>query len=198
MRECEQRLGSYVVRADELIEDFPASGCQVCTQAIPAAPQLTQGVQPLRISWIPELVVVVVSGLNDDQLIIGRAMDEAVLIVDPPGPEAGEVAAQRLRLAGTFEYGSWPRQIEGLVWGEGGGFSCRQSRRSDAGAPTQQFPRGAYPHFGDRAHLSRSCPLGRSGADRLYGALRAMDSSARPRTWAGLRSAPPARQLSPP
>src|SRR5918992_120590 len=54
MRECEQRLGPRVVRADELIH--------------------------------------------------GRAIDEAVLIVDPPGPEAGEVAAQRLRLAGTFEW----------------------------------------------------------------------------------------------
>ena len=46
-----------------------------------------------RVLALPHLmdtgsVVVVVSGLNDDQLIIGRAIDEAVLIVDPPGPEA--------------------------------------------------------------------------------------------------------------
>ena len=49
--------------------------------------------------------VIVVPGLNDDQLIICRAIDETVFIVYPPGPEAGEIAAQWLRLASTLERG---------------------------------------------------------------------------------------------
>jgi hypothetical protein len=43
-------------------------------------------------------VAVVISGLDDDQLIVGRAVEEAVLIIDPPGPEAGQVTAQVFRL----------------------------------------------------------------------------------------------------
>jgi integrase len=55
--------------------------------------------------------------------------------------------------------GNQRKQIEGLAWGEGGGFSCRQSRRSDAVAanatvPLQMLRRrgqdaglpGLYPH----------------------------------------------------
>ena len=49
--------------------------------------------------------VVVIPGLDDDQLIISCAVDEAVLVVDSPGPEAGEIAAQRLWLAGALERG---------------------------------------------------------------------------------------------
>ena len=30
--------------------------------------------------------------------------------------------------------------MEGLAWAEGGGFSCRQSRRSDAGVATATVP----------------------------------------------------------
>ncbi len=41
--------------------------------------------------------------LNDDQLVVRCAVDEPVLIIDPPGPEAGQVAPQRLRLAGALE-----------------------------------------------------------------------------------------------
>jgi hypothetical protein len=44
----------------------------------------------------------VVSSLNDDQFIIGRAVDQAVLVVDPPGPETRQIAAQRLGLAGDL------------------------------------------------------------------------------------------------
>jgi hypothetical protein len=42
-------------------------------------------------------VAVVIPGLDDDQLIVGRAVNEAVLIIDPAGPEPGQVAAQRFR-----------------------------------------------------------------------------------------------------
>jgi hypothetical protein len=38
--------------------------------------------------------------LDDDQLIICHAIDETVLIVNAPGPETGEISAQRLRSAG--------------------------------------------------------------------------------------------------
>jgi hypothetical protein len=47
----------------------------------------------------------VVTGQNDDQLIIGHAVDETMLVVDPPRPEPGEVAPQRLRLSNTLERG---------------------------------------------------------------------------------------------
>ena len=49
--------------------------------------------------------VVVVSGLDDDELLVRGAVDETVLVVDPPGPEAGEVAAQRFWLASALERG---------------------------------------------------------------------------------------------
>jgi hypothetical protein len=45
----------------------------------------------------------VVPGLNDDQFIIGRAADQAVLVVDPPRREAGQVPAQRFGFAGALE-----------------------------------------------------------------------------------------------
>jgi hypothetical protein len=50
--------------------------------------------------------VVVIPGLDDDQLVISCAVDDAVLVVDSPGPEAGEIAAQRLWLAGSLERGA--------------------------------------------------------------------------------------------
>jgi hypothetical protein len=45
----------------------------------------------------------VIAGLNDDQFIIGSAMDQTVLVIDPPGPEARKIAAQRLRFASALE-----------------------------------------------------------------------------------------------
>src|SRR5215472_9456315 len=49
--------------------------------------------------------VVVIPGLNDDQFVIGRAVDQAVLVIDPPGPETGQIPAQRFRLTNTLERG---------------------------------------------------------------------------------------------
>jgi hypothetical protein len=46
------------------------------------------------------------------------------------------------------------------------------------------------PGFGGRGCLSTSVPL-RGGAAAPSGALRAIDPSARPRSWVDLRSAPP-------
>jgi len=45
----------------------------------------------------------VIPGLNDDQFIIRRPVGEPVLVVDPPGPEAGQVPAQGLRLANALK-----------------------------------------------------------------------------------------------
>ena len=44
--------------------------------------------------------------LNDNQLVIGDPADETVLTVDAKGPEAGDIAAQRLRLAGALGLGA--------------------------------------------------------------------------------------------
>ena len=49
-------------------------------------------------------VGVVLPGLNDDQLIVGYAVDQTVLVIDPPGPEPRQIAAQRLRLSGALEW----------------------------------------------------------------------------------------------
>jgi hypothetical protein len=45
----------------------------------------------------------VVAGLNHDQFIFGRAVNQAVLVVNSPGPETRQIAAQWLGLAGTLE-----------------------------------------------------------------------------------------------
>src|SRR5215467_6922379 len=49
--------------------------------------------------------VVMVPGLNDDQFIFGCAVHKTMLVIDPPRPEAGQIPAQRLRLAGSLERG---------------------------------------------------------------------------------------------
>lgn len=56
-------------------------------------------------------VAVVVPSLNDDQLIIGCAADKTMLVVDPPGSKAGEIAAQRLGPADALERGA-PRFLD--------------------------------------------------------------------------------------
>lgn len=44
-----------------------------------------------------------VSGLDDYQFIVGCGVDKAVLVIDPPGPEAGKVAAQRFWFSRALE-----------------------------------------------------------------------------------------------
>jgi hypothetical protein len=34
----------------------------------------------------------IVAGLDDDQLIVSYAVDKTMFAVNPPGPEAGEIA----------------------------------------------------------------------------------------------------------
>lgn len=52
-----------------------------------------------RLSWRS---VVVAGGQEVDPLVVDR-VDQAVLLVDPARPVAGELAAQRLGLAWSFE-----------------------------------------------------------------------------------------------
>jgi hypothetical protein len=60
-------------------------------------------VHPLRQRVSQESVVVVVTGLDDDQFVIGYAVDEPVLVINAPRPKAGQVGAQLLRFAGPLE-----------------------------------------------------------------------------------------------
>ena len=46
---------------------------------------------------------VVVAGREDDDLCFGDEVDEAVLVIDPPGPCPGQVVLERLGLADSGE-----------------------------------------------------------------------------------------------
>src|SRR5260221_560436 len=83
----------------------PLSRAQTSPSSTPIISSTPSIVALPRKRSICSSAVIVVPGLNDDQLIICRAIDETVLVVNPPGPEAGEIKAQWLRLAGTFEWG---------------------------------------------------------------------------------------------
>jgi hypothetical protein len=48
--------------------------------------------------------LVVVLGLDDNQLIISCAVDETMFVVDPPRPESGQIPAQLLRLPSALEW----------------------------------------------------------------------------------------------
>jgi hypothetical protein len=45
----------------------------------------------------------VVPGLDDNQFGFGGAVHQSVLVIDPPGPETRQIAAQRLGLASALE-----------------------------------------------------------------------------------------------
>jgi hypothetical protein len=71
--------------------------------ALRSPPHLVNNVDQFYRKEAAELPAVVVPGLNDDQFSIGRAVHQAVPVIDPPGPETRQIVAQRFGLAGQTE-----------------------------------------------------------------------------------------------
>jgi hypothetical protein len=79
----------------------------------------------------------------------------------------GQAERRYQRTASTITSGGKRRrrrQIEGLAWGEGGGFSCRQSRCSDAVAPNAQSRGGASARLGSAQRNSAPHASARGGS----------------------------------